>query len=269
MRIATCIAALTLIACGPGRTTFARYPGASPTFDRASADPKALAVADKVLEAAGGAARWASAKQLRWSQVVMNDGKQVIAGEQAWDRWEGRHHARAKRDDGDIVVMRPLYAEGGQAFVDAEGKGLRKIESGTVESLAAARERWEFDTTALFMPFLLEEPGTKIVYEAERNGEDGKPHDVLVVTFPKDPTRTSVYRVEVSRETNLIDRLEIQRPGKSELERLGYALKDYREGGGVKYPGTLQNLGLQSEVITFKDLTVASEADDVLFVPPI
>ncbi|HEY5946965.1 MAG TPA: hypothetical protein VIV40_15785 [Kofleriaceae bacterium] len=255
-----------MIACGPGRTTFARYPGSSPTFDRASADPKALAVADKVLAAAGGAARWNEAKQLRWSQTVTHDGKPVIDGEQAWDRWEGRHHARAHREDGDIVVMRPLYAAGGTAFKDEDQK-LKKLEGGTAESISAARERWEFDTAVLFMPFLLEEPGTKLVYEAEANGDDGKPHDLLIVTFPKDPTRTSVFHIAVNRETNLIDRIEIQKPGTN--DRLGYALKDYREGGGIKFPGTLQNLGLVGEVITFKDLTVASSPDDTLFVPPL
>jgi hypothetical protein len=268
MRIASCIAALTLIACGPGRTTFARYPGASPTFDRASADPKALAVADKVIAAAGGAARWNAAKQLRWSQTVMLDGKVVIDGEQAWDRWEGRHHARAHRDDGDIVVMRPLYSTGGTAFRDDIKGHLRKLEAGTAESLAAARERWEFDTAVLFMSFLLEEPGTSLTYEGEKNGDDGKPHDVLIVTFPKDPTRTAVYHVSVSRETNMIDRMEIQKAGASELQRLGYGLKDWHEGGGIKYPGTLQNLGLTGEVITFKDLTV-SDPDDTLFIPPL
>ncbi|HEY5922529.1 MAG TPA: hypothetical protein VIV11_12695 [Kofleriaceae bacterium] len=265
MRIAMCIS-LILIACGPGRTTFARYPGSSPTFDRASADPKALAVADKVIVAAGGAARWNEAKQLRWSQVVMLDGKQVIAGEQAWDRWNGRHHARVRREDGDVVVMRPLYEDGGSAFVDKD-KQLRKIESGSVESVAAARERWEFDTAMLFMPFLLEEPGTKLTYEAERNGQDGKPRDVLIVTFPKDPTRRAVYHIDVNRETNMIDRIEIQKAGASSLERLGYSVKDWQDGGGIKFPGTLQNIGMPGEVITFKDLTV-SEPDDTLFVPP-
>jgi len=266
MRIAPCIAALTLIACGPGRTTFARYPGAAPTFDRASADPKALAVADKAIEAAGGAARWNDAKQLRWSQVVMLDGKEVIAGEQAWDRWNGRHHARARRPDGDIVVMRPLYAQGGSAFVE-DDKQLHKMDNGTAASLAAARERWEFDTAVLFMPFLLEEPGTKLTYEAESNGDDGKPHDVLTVTFPKDPTRGAVYHIAVSRETNMIDRVEIEKTGATTPGRLGYSLKDWHEGGGIKFPGTLQNLGLAGEVITFKDLTVSSP-DDTLFVPP-
>src|SRR6185503_10232472 len=135
---------------------------------------------------------------------------------------------------------------------------------GTAESVAAAKQRWQFDTAMLFMAFLLEEPGTKLTYEAERNGEDGKPHDVLIVAFPKDPTRPAVFHVEVSRETNQIDRIEFD---KSANERLGYALKDWHEGGGLKFPGTLQNLGLQGEVITFKDLTVA-EPDEELFVPP-
>lgn len=265
MRIATCIAALTLIACGPGRTTFARYPGSSPTFDRASADPKALAIADKVIEAAGGAARWNAAKQLRWSVIVTHDGKPVVDGDQAWDRWEGRHHARAHRGDGDIVVMRPLYDVGGTAFMD-NGKRLVKLEKGSAESLAAARERWEFDTALLFMPFLLEEPGTKLVYEAEHNDDNGKPHDLLIVTFPHDPTRTAVYHLWVNRETNMISRIDVQKAGSGDL--LAYSLADWREGGGIKYPGTLQNLGYQGEVITFKDLTV-SEPDDMLFVPPL
>src|SRR3990172_5154126 len=86
-----------LVACGPGRTTFARYPGAAPAFDRSASDPKALAIADKVLAAAGGADKWNAAKQVRWSESVMNDGKEAVAGEQAWDRWNGRHHGRRRR----------------------------------------------------------------------------------------------------------------------------------------------------------------------------
>ena len=61
MRIFHCIAAMALFACGPGRSTFARHPGGPATFDRASQDPKALAVADKVIAAAGGAQRWNTA----------------------------------------------------------------------------------------------------------------------------------------------------------------------------------------------------------------
>jgi hypothetical protein len=259
--------AVALLACGPGRTTFARYPGGAAAFDRAASDPKALAIADKVLAAAGGE-RWKDAKQLRWGQIVTNDGKEVIAGEQAWDRWNGRHHGRAKREDGDLVVMRSLYEEGGHAFID-NGERLRKIEDGTKEALAAAKERWEFDTAVLFMAFLLEEPGAKLGYEGELAGDDGKPRDVLKLKFdPKDQTRTATYFVAVNRDTNQIDRIEIQKAGKGDNERLGFGVKAWIDGGGMKVPGSLENLGLKGEVITFKDLTIG-EPDETLFVPPL
>jgi len=268
MRIIHCLALVGLLACGPGRSSFARFPGTQATFERGSQDTKALDIADKAIAAAGGADRWKAAKQLRWKQVVTNDGKQVLAGEQAWDRWNGRHHARARREEGDVVVMRPLYENGGSAYLDT-GEKLKKMEGGTVESLALAQERWEFDTAALFMPFLMEEPGTKLAYEGEAPGDDGKPRDVIKVTFdPKDKTRTSIYRVAINRDTHMIDRIEIQKPGKGENERLGYGVSDYKDGGGIKYPSKLQNLGLKGEVLTFSDLTI-SEPDENLFVPPL
>src|SRR6059058_3435116 len=93
-----------LVACGGGRTTFARYPNATVAFDRSAQDPKALAVADKALAAVGGAASWAKAKQLKWDQSILHDGKELIGGMQAWDRWNGRHKGRARREGGDLVV---------------------------------------------------------------------------------------------------------------------------------------------------------------------
>lgn len=271
MRIALLAVAL-VAACGPGRTTFARYPGAKTTFDRAAQDPEALAIADRVIAAAGGAQTWNGAKQLRWSQAVTQDGKPVISGEQAWDRWNGRHHGRAKREGGDLVIMRHVYEDGGHAFVDAsEGERIRlkRIEGGAAQALAAGKERWEFDTAILFMPFLLEEPGTKLEYGGETLGDDEKIHDILKVSFdPADRTRTATYQVMVSRETNLIDRIEIQKAGKSENERLGYAITKQLEAAGLKLPGTLENLGLKGEVVTFTGLTIA-EPDENLYVPPL
>lgn len=273
MRLASIVfavaALVTAVACGPGRTTFARYPGASVEFDRVAQDAKALEIADRVIAAAGGAERWAAAKQLRWSQSVTQDGKEIIGGEQAWDRWNGRHHGRARREGGDLVVMRGIYDESGHAFVDREHR-LRRIEGGAAQAIAVAKERWEFDTAILFMPFLLEEPGTKLAYAGEMQSDDGKTLDVLTVTFdPKDKTRLATYQVAVDRETNLIARIEIQNPGKGENERLGYALGQWLEGGGLKFPGTVQNIGYASEVVTFKDLSVSGDPDDTLFVPPL
>lgn len=261
--------ALVLLACGPGRTTFARYPGAAPTFERTTQDAKAVEVADRVIAAVGGGAKWSSAKQLKWSQAVTQDGKIIVEGEQAWDRWNGRHHARAKRGkEGDIVVMRPLYEDDGHVFMDT-GVKMKRIAGGAAEAIAAAKDRWEFDTAILFMPFLLQEPGTKLTYIGEADSEDGKKLDLIKVSLdPLDRTRTAVYQVAVSRDTNLITRIEIQKAGKSENERLGYSITQWLDAGGIKYPGTVENIGLKGEVVSFKELSIA-EPDDVLFVPPL
>jgi hypothetical protein len=265
---AATLAIAALAACGPGRTTFARYPGAAPNFDRTAQDPKALEIADKVIAASGGAASWSGAKQLRWHQTITQDGKDVLSGEQAWDRWNGRAYGRAKRPEGDMVIMRPVYEPGGHAFID-NGQRMKEVDGGKAEMLSRAKERWEFDTGVLFMPFLLEEPGTKLEYAGEALGDDGKPRDVLKVSFDaKDVSRKTKYQVVINRDTNLIERIEIQMPGKSEDERLGYAITGWIEANGMKLPGTLENLGLKGEVLTYKDVTVG-EPDDTLYIPPI
>ena len=63
-------------------------------------------------------------------------------------------------------------------------------------------------------------------------------------------------------------RFEIQKAGKGENERLGYVVKQWIEGGGFKVPGTIENLGLKGEVVTFKDLAVA-QPDETLYIPPL
>lgn len=269
MKFILALVTLAVVGCGPDRTARARYPGASATFDRAAQDPEALEIADQVVAAAGGLERWNKVKQLRWSQSVTNEGKVIVQGEQAWDRWNGRHHARARREeDSDVVVMRSLYDGSGHVYLD-RGQRLRKIERGADEAIAQAKDRWEFDTAVLFMPFLLQEPGTKLAYSGEMKTDDGKFLDVLKVTFdPKDPTRTATYFVAVDRESNLIARIEIQKKGRSENERLGYNVLEWIEGDGLKLPGKLENVGLKGEIVTFKNVSISSP-DETLYVPPL
>lgn len=277
-------------ACGPGRTTFARYPAAPAAFDRAGSDPKAVAIADKVIAAAGGAERWNQAHQIQWSEQWSTDGKVALSIDQAWDRWNGRHNLRlhqaanadysvdtshnptqSKREgEGDIVVMHKVYDEGGNAFMDS-GHGMAAVNPGEVpRALATARERWQTGSAALCIAFLLEEPGSKLSYVGEVPGEDGKPPlDSIKLEFdPKDTTRTSTYYVIVNRETNLIDRIEIVEKGQPDNRRLGFHLGEWTDSGGLKFPGVEENLGTKGAKITFKNVSVG-EPDDALYVPSI
>lgn len=286
----TALAAVALLACGPGRSSFARHPAAATTFDRAGADPKALPIADRAVAAAGGAEHWNQVKQLKWSESIASDGKVVLTFEEAWDRWNGRHHERihnaanktysvdtshnptqsTRSGEGDIIIMRKLYEDGGRAFA-ATGQGLAPLPAPETErALATARERWQLDTTILCMPFLLEEPGTKLEYAGEVQVEAGKPPlDDLKVTFdPKDPSRNATYHVMINRETNLIDRLDVVAAGQPDTRRIGYRLSQWVEVGGLKLATVYENIGVQGEVVTFKDI-VASDPDDSLYVPSI
>jgi hypothetical protein len=274
IRLTLASAALVILAlcgCGPGRTTFAVHPSAAPAFDRAGSDPKAVEIADRVIAAAGGQDKWAAAKQIRWSEAVASGdpGKPPVTLDEAWDRWNGRHHLVLHTAAGDIIVMRGLYDGHGAAFGGGEG-GMQKLtKQETDHAIADARERWEFDATTLLIPFLLESPGVKLGMVGERPGEAGQPAlDELKMSFdPKDQTRTLTYYVLVDRSTNQIQRLEIVKAGDPDTKRVGYKLASWVEVGGLKLPTVFQNVAFAGAVITYSSITVSGEPDERLYVP--
>ncbi|HEX2687793.1 MAG TPA: hypothetical protein VHN14_14300 [Kofleriaceae bacterium] len=288
MKIALAVIAVT--GCEPGRSTFARHPTAATAFDRAGADPKALAIADRVVAAAGGAERWNQIKQLRWSESISSDGKVVLSFDGAWDRWNGRHHERlhsaanktysvdtshnptqsTRTGEGDVVIMRKLYEAGGSAFVDT-GHGLASLPAPeTQRAIAVASKQWPLDTALLCMPFLLEAPGTELAYAGEVATEEGKPplDDLKVTLDPKDPSRNSTYHVMVERDTNLIERLDMIPAGQPDTKRVAYHPGQRVQVGGLSFATVYENIGVKGEVITFKDLA-AGDPDDALYVPSI
>lgn len=257
------LALLSAASCGPGRTTFARYPNAAPTFDRATSDPKAVELADKVAAAAGGMAKWATVKQLRWAEVVSNNGKPQMEGEEAWDRWNARAMGKLLGDHDDVVVKRDLYGERLEGWGEQAGKRSALPPQETEQAGKVAKERWQFDTAALCMPFLLEEPGTKLSYVGQAQADDGKPLEVLLVSFdPADTARSGTsYQVDIDPTTFQIARIEVVKPGGN----IGYRTSGWREVDGMKFPTVESNIGLASEAITFKDLKIG-EPEDELYV---
>ena len=267
----TCIHAalvtLAVIGCGPGRTTFAVHPSASPAFDRAGSDAKAVEIADQVIAASGGQEKWAAARQIRWTQSIASGeaGKPPITFEEAWDRWNGRHHLKLNTASGEVIVMRGLYDGHGTAY----GGGNKLTKEETDHVLAEARDRWEFDSTPLAIAFLLEAPGAKLTLVGERPGENGEPAtDELKLTFdPKDATRSMTYYVLVNRTTHQIDRIEIVKVGDPDTKRVGYKITKWDDVGGLKLPTVFQNVAFAGAVNTYSQVAVSSEPDERLYVP--
>ncbi len=264
---------IVLVGCGAGRTTFALYPSASATFDRAGSDPKALEIADRVIAAAGGQDKWNAVKQVRWSESVTvgEAGKPPITFDEAWDRWNGRHHQRIRAEGGDVVVMRSLYEASGTAYHQS-GSAMQTLPRVDLDNaMSNARQRWEFDTGLLLIPFLLEAPGAKLTLVGEVPGEAGQPPlDDLKVTFdPKDPTRTSTIHAMVNRGTNQVDRIEVVKAGDPETKRIGYKVANWVDVGALKLATVYQNIGFAAEVVTFSKIEAAGDADETLYVPAV
>ena len=264
---------VALVGCGAGRTTFARFPAAATAFDRSASDAKAVEIADRVIAAAGGQDKWNAVKQVRWTQSVTTGeaGKPPVVFEEAWDRWNGRHYDRLRGEGGDLVVMRSLY-EASQAVYRESGSARQSVARADVEGgLSNARQRFEFDTGLLLLPFLLEAPGVTLTLGPEVVAEPGQPpYDDLKVTFdPKDPTRTSIIHALVNRTTNQIDRVEIVKPGDPDTKRIGYKASAWIDVGGLKLATAFQNIGFVGEVITFSKVAADPEPDENLYVPAV
>jgi hypothetical protein len=270
-RITLTALVIALVGCGAARTTFALYPAASPAFDRAGSDPKAVEIADRVIAAAGGQDKWTAVRQVRWFESIATGeaGKPPITFDEAWDRWNGRHYQQIHGEGGDVVVMRSLYEASGTAYYQSGQSTRALLRADMDHALGNARERFDLDTAILLLSFLLEAPGVKLALVGEAPGEAGQPPlDDIKVTFdPKDTTRTATYHAMVNRTTNQIVRIEIVKAGDPDTKRLGYKFDRWIDIGGMKLATVYQNIGLVGEVITFTSVAADAEPDETLYVP--
>jgi len=262
-----------LVACGPGRSTFQRYPGAPAAFERTASEAKAVEIADKVFAAAGGPGNWNNAKQVRWRQTITADGKLTLDVEEIWDRWNGRHLGRLFRTDGThMVVGYELYGDFSMGYVQQPGEKEIKHnldESGRATGLKIAKEVFNEHTAVLTMQFLMLEPGAKLAYVGTAKDDAGnlnENYDELKVTFA-DPLRAGLeFHPVIDRASNMIVRIELLKPGTTQT--IGYTLKDWVTVGGIKFASNRGNMGYAGESIVIKDLKVGS-VDDSEFIAPI
>lgn len=261
--------AVLLVACGPGRTTFQRYPGAPAAFDRAGSEAKAVEIADKVFAAAGGPGNWDKAKQIQWRQIIVADGKQVLDFSHTWDRWNARHLGRLHRPDGsDLVVGYQLYGDFSMGYVQLPGEKEKKQnldDDSRAKGLKIARDVFDEHTAVMTMQFLMLEPGAKLAYVGPMNDDAGQETlDELKVTFA-DPLRKELeFHPIVDRATSTLARVEIYKG----TQKVAYSLKEWVTINGLKFASQRGNLGYASETTTIKDIVVG-DVDDNAFIAPI
>ncbi len=276
-------------------------------FDAAKSDPKAIAVADQVLAAVGGAENWAKAKEVIWSQGIVEDGKLIGARMHAWDRWNGRHqYTRFDMNGGVGVVMHELFDTTAHAFaVTPEGEKTDVMRSDKAKMVEEANKVFYPDQYLLMLQFKLRDPGVHLALDEERP-EEGAPitsekkYDVLKITFDKGVGPASdTYYLVISKATHLPTVIERHTDGQPENVRSGFKLDNWTESGGLKFAMLRTTLGITKpdapkvgltipkaweemvpmtsdikvqspgEVVIIGNVVVHAEPDDNLYVPKV
>jgi class 3 adenylate cyclase len=176
-------------------------------------DARATAIADRVMQALGGAEAWNATRYLRFDFAVDSGGKTVASRAHTWDKSTGRYRLEAKtkpgperpRKEGDpFVVLANVNTKDGSAYL----KG-RRLEGDEAKSyLDMAYSMWVNDTYWLLMPYKMKDPGVVLTYDGEEK-KGAAAWDKVVLTFdnvgltPKDK-----YWVYVNRATGLVDKWE-------------------------------------------------------------
>jgi hypothetical protein len=235
---------------------------AAPAFTSDS-DPKAAALADRVLEALGGADAWNATRYLRFDFAVDQKGETVVRRAHTWDKWTGRYRLEAKTREGEpYVVLMNIDTKQGDAWLAGralDGEERRKF-------LDQGYGAWVNDTYWLLMPYKMKDPGVILALDGEEK-EAGQAWDKLRLTFdnvgltPKDK-----YWAWVNRETGLVDRWDFVLKGE-DTPPASFHWKGWRSFGKVKLADDRVNLAGDRR-IHFPVLEVPESVPDAVFTSP-
>jgi hypothetical protein len=196
----------------------------------AGSDPKAVAIAERVVEALGGEAAWKATRYLRFDFAVDRGGKTVARRAHTWDKWTGAYRVEGPDKDGKaLVAVLNVNTREGQATLGGAPLAGPELRA----ALDTAYAWWVNDTYWLIMPYKMRDPGVVLTLAGqEKTGEDT--WDKVLLTFdnvgltPKDR-----YWVFVNARTGLVDRWDFVLKGeKTPPARFDW--KGWRSFGRVK-----------------------------------
>lgn len=264
-------AALAGCATAPPRTDFARAPSAPVVMDRTRSDPRALAIADRVYAAAGGA-HWIDARQLAWTETTGD-----AVRDQLWDRWNGRYRTRihgasvcamhrgscSARDaeSYDVVTLFEIYGTNLVTW-GLDGDTVFAIDK-VVEAHTDPRAAWSEATALLCLPFLVRDPAARLAY-AGTIYDAGQQYERLRLAFAEtDPTRADLaFELDVDAH-DTIARATIATHGHMAM----YELRDRATVAGLSIATTRVDVGTGA-VTRITGLAIGTAIDEDALTEP-
>ncbi|HET6349586.1 MAG TPA: hypothetical protein VFH88_10945 [Candidatus Krumholzibacteria bacterium] len=158
-------------------------------FDASHSDAKAMALADRTMQAMGGRAAWDAVRTIGWT---------IFKRTHVWDKWTGDYRLEA---DSLLVIMN---VNTGKGRVWNHGREVTD-DAKRDEVLKKAMSIWINDSYWLLMPYKLKDTGVTLHYMGEQKTEDGRDADTVQLTFAGvGDTPDNRYLVWIDRKTGLV-----------------------------------------------------------------
>lgn len=187
---------LLLAGCTPGqeekRAVVENENPPAEGFNVEGSDPKAIVIADKVMEAMGGRWNWDNTRYVCWNFFG--------ARELIWDKQTGDVRIESYSDS-TIYILNIHSMEGS---VMKYGKEITQPDS-LAKYLERGKRIWINDSYWLVMPYKLKDSGVTLKHLGEDTTQSGLQADVLELRFENvGVTPENKYNVWVDQETSLV-----------------------------------------------------------------
>lgn len=218
---------LSLIACKSAKTTAGikdQNPPA-PGFLTEKSDPRAIEIADKIMQAMGGRQHWDETRYLKWNFF---DRRKLL-----WDKWTG--WVRIETTKKDLIIALNINDLQGTAWKD--GQAISHPDS-LFKYLDLGRKIWINDAYWLVMPFKLKDSGVALHYLGETQNDEDVPSFLLELTFEKvGVTPENKYRIWVDKTTFLVNQWAYFKSAVDEKPSIQNPWKDYFKVGKILLSG--------------------------------
>ncbi len=261
--VGLCGAIFTCCDSSPSSTrTLAPTTTAQNAADTCS-DSMAVALAEKVLAAAGGHHGLAAANYLSFHFVIAADTVVVADWRHDWDRRANRYRLEGELPNGDhALVLMHLNNQTGRAFQNGQPVPVEEAKP----LLAMAYSRFLSDFYWLLLPFKLQDPGACLEYQGIQSVNDTS-FAVLRLRFVGQAglTPENSYRLFIDPVSFRLHHWEFFATPQSEPLIAWWT--NWQEFGGL-YLATERRLEGTNRRIVFEELIVSSTVNESLFAVP-
>ncbi len=223
-------ACVVLLACQPETSENAatEKPYGNPPaegFNEAASDPKAIEIADAVMEAMGGRKAWDTTRYITWNFF----GNRTLL----WDKQSGNVRIDSHRDS--ITYLINIFDNTGKVM--KQGEEITQPDS-LKKYVNRGKGIWINDSYWLVMPFKLKDSGVTLTYKGEDTIMGGSPADVLQLKFENvGNTPQNKYDVYVEKNSNLVKQWAFYREAAKDTPNFVTPWNDYQEYGSILLGG--------------------------------